>query len=114
MYFPKRIGFLAVFACYLAVVCWGQAPTGQIAGTITDSSGALVPSVNVTLTHPSTNTKRSTSSNQAGIYSFPALLPGTYELTVEKPGFQSETRSGVELQVGQVVGQDFSLKVGNV
>ena len=96
---------LAVFA---------QAPTAEITGSVTDPTGAAVIGSKITLTRPSNNLRRSVTSNDAGIYGFPALAPGVYDLRVEAPGFSSEVRNGVELQVGQVARLDFPLKVGNV
>src|SRR5262245_37206159 len=93
---------------------WGQATTGEITGGVTDPSGAAVAAATLTLTHPATNTKRSIVSNETGIYALPALQPGIYELRVEKSGFNSQIRSGIEVQVGQVVLADFALQVGNV
>src|SRR5579864_2296372 len=91
-----------------------QTPTAEITGTITDSSGAAVPAAAIRLIHTATNTRRSVSSNDAGVYDLPALPPGVYQLRIEKPGFSSEMRDGIELQVGQVARADFALKVGRV
>jgi hypothetical protein len=98
----------------LSAVCWCQAPTGEITGAITDPTGAAVAGATVTLTHPATNMQRSVMSNEAGIFALPALPPGSYDLRVEKPGFTTPVRTGIELQVGQVARLDFGLKVGNV
>lgn len=106
-----RFSLTLLLACTAAKA---QAPTGQITGTITDPTGAVVGGATVTLTNPATNLQRTTVSNDAGIYDFPALLPGVYNLKVEKQGFQTVTRSGVELQVAQVARLDFTMRVGNV
>ena len=98
----------------VASALWGQVTTGEITGVVTDPSGAAVAAATLTLTHPATNTKRSIVSNEAGIYALPALQPGIYELRVEKGGFNSQIRSSIEVQVGQVLRADFALQVGNV
>jgi hypothetical protein len=93
---------------------WAQTPTGEITGTVTDPSGAVVADATVTLTNPATNAVRTTKTNSTGIYDLPALPPGTYTLKVEMQGFNAELRSGIELQVAQVARFDTTLKVGNV
>src|SRR5262249_13535808 len=80
----------------------------------TDSAGALVPGVTVTVTNEGTNVTRQAMTNSAGTYSFPSLLPGTYRLRAEKSGFQSVMRSGIQLQVQQVARLDFRMEVGQV
>src|SRR3990172_4383121 len=98
----KLIMRVGILMCLLALAVWGQAPTGEITGTVTDASGAAVPGATLTLTHPATNTQREVSSNEAGVYSLPALPPGLYELKVSKEGFASQVRGGIELLVGQI------------
>src|SRR5580704_7545073 len=69
---------------------------GQINGLVTDVSGAAVSGVNVTVTNTGTHQERSTVANDSGQYSFPALLPGVYHIKVERQGFTTTLRSGVE------------------
>src|SRR5205085_4078791 len=57
---------------------------------------------------------RAVTTNSAGIYNFPALQPGVYNVRAELQGFQSEIRNGVELQVQQTARIDFQLRVGGV
>src|ERR1051325_336716 len=63
-----------------------QSPTGQISGTIQDSSGATIPEANVTLTNQDTGSTRTIASNSSGDFVFTALRPGTYTVRVEKSG----------------------------
>lgn len=98
----------------IASALWGQAPTGQVTGTVTDPSGAVVAGALVTLTNPATNIRRETTTNEEGLFNLPALPPGMYNLQVEAKGFPRERREGVELQVGQVAKIDFNLQIGNV
>jgi Carboxypeptidase regulatory-like domain len=88
--------------------------TGTISGFVTDPSGAVVPNATVTALLTQQGVRRSGESNAAGFYSFRALLPGTYNLTVEKPGFQRLDRTGITLTVNQNLRVDLSLKVGAV
>src|SRR5215471_18929374 len=87
---------------------------GEITGEVTDSTGGVVVSATVTITNPQTNFTRQATTNNAGNYNFPALLPGVYNVRAERQGFQTEIRTGVELQVQQVARIDFQFKVGSV
>ena len=90
-----------------------QIPTGEITGTVTDPSGAVVSGALITLTHRSTNKQRSVRTNTDGIYDLPALAPGGYDLKVEMLGFSAQVRNDIELQVAQVARLDVSLQLGN-
>src|SRR6266852_3675873 len=87
---------------------------GEITGEVRDSSGGVIGNAAVTVTNQATNGVRAASANQAGVYSFPSLPPGIYDLKVTAPGFQAVTRRGIELQVQQTARIDFSLQVGEV
>jgi hypothetical protein len=97
---------------FLCVPCAAQT-SGVITGEVKDSSGAIVPGATVTATHAGTNALRSTVSNNAGIYSFPALPPGTYAVKSELQGFRPVSRD-VELQVAQTARVDFTLDIGAI
>jgi hypothetical protein len=85
---------------------------GEITGEVKDQSGAVAPNVPVTAANTATNASRTTRTNEVGIYSFPSLLPGTYQVKVEAPGFEPMVRSNIELQVQQTARVDFTLAVG--
>jgi hypothetical protein len=86
---------------------------GEISGTVVDPSGAGVPNSTVTLTSTSTNVSRTEQTNEQGLYTFPSVPPGTYNVRVEHPGFKTTT-SNVEVQVQQSVRLDLTLQVGQV
>ena len=88
--------------------------TSSIVGEVTDQSGAAVPGASVTVTNLGTGAQRRTTTSSAGDYSVPNLSPGTYEIRIEKEGFQTVTVKSVDLGIGAVLRQDFALKVGNV
>src|ERR1700680_1981638 len=102
-----------VTSVVLALPCFGQT-VGEITGLVTDASGGVVVSATVTVTNPQTNFRRAATTNAAGNYDFPALQPGIYNVRVEAPGFRTEIRTGVELQVQQAARIDFQLNVGSV
>ena len=85
---------------------------GQITGVVTDASGAVIVGATVTVTNQATNVTQRVATNGSGVYSFPALFPGTYQLKAEMQGFQSMVRGGVALEVQQVVRIDFHMAVG--
>ena len=67
---------------------------GSIVGTVNDPSSAIVPGAKVTLTNTGTGEHRSTQTNSTGGYQFVNLIPSTYKVDVEMPGFQaSDSRS---------------------
>ena len=79
---------------------WAQRTTGDIRGVITDESGAILPGVTVTLRGPAVQGMPTTVSNESGVYRFPNLAPGTYEISVELPGFATKTQTGITVALG--------------
>ena len=93
----------------------GAAQTfGEITGIVTDPSGALISGARVAVKNKATGAARSAVSNEAGVYSFPSLPPGSYDLRVEKEGFRSSVRQGIELQVQQTARVDAALPIGQI
>jgi hypothetical protein len=87
---------------------------GEITGTVTDPTGAVVVRATVTVTNTGTNQAREVSTNEAGNYTVPFLVPGIYSVTARGSGFKLSTRSRVELQVGDVARVDFAMELGGV
>ncbi|MCC6390874.1 MAG: TonB-dependent receptor [Bryobacterales bacterium] len=92
---------------------WGQT-FGEISGEVRDPSGAGIPGVQVTATNTETNVARNTVTNDAGVYSFPAMVPGFYNVRAEKSGFKSVTRTDIQLQVQQSARLDIEMPIGQV
>ena len=92
----------------------GQSPKGTLTGTITDSSGARVPGVEVTALHVDTNQRFAAVSSDDGVYAIPSLPVGLFDLTAALAGFSTFKRTGVVLEVGQRLRLDVVLKVGEV
>lgn len=110
MSIPRLCGVVLVFS----LSAWSQAPTGEITGTVYDSSGGTIGGASITITNAATNLRRTASTNTSGIYSAPALQPGTYSVKVSVTGFKAEQRSNIDLQVDQIARLDFTLQIGNI
>jgi hypothetical protein len=94
---------------------FGQAgATGTILGTVTDSSGAVLPNVKVTVTNTQTNAAFRTVTSSAGDYNAPSLNPGSYKVDVAAPGFQTSKTDTFTLAVDQKVRIDVALRPGEV
>lgn len=85
--------------------------SGEIRGTVTDPSGAVIPGVSVTVLNVDTGVSKEETSNDAGIYDAVSILPGHYELTFTRSGFEKLVRKGINLTVGLTT-VDAQLTVG--
>src|SRR3989440_912692 len=92
----------------------GQAVNATLLGTVTDSSGAAVASVKVTITETNTGISRTSQTNDSGNYVFPDLPPGTYTVTAEQSGFKRASRTGVDVVVNTTSRIDLNLQAGNI
>ena len=102
---------LAVLALCLALPAFTQTlTTGDVAGVITDASGAVVPNATVTLKYPDTNETRTALSNSAGQYRFSLLKPGAYTISAQTPGLKSGLAK-LDVSVGQAQELNLSLTV---
>lgn len=84
----------------------------RVTGRILDPSSTPVANVSVELINTATKTAVSTTSNDAGVFLFQFLDPGTYQLLTAAPGFKKYVRSGLTLQTGQNAGVDVNLEIG--
>jgi hypothetical protein len=92
-----------------------QMITGDISGTVQDSSGAVIPAVNIVLSNAETGALRKVSSSANGDFVLIALRPGTYTLKVEKAGFQTYEQKGIVVAANQRVALGvIQLTVGQV
>ena len=91
-----------------------QVATGSIVGTVVDASGQLVPGAQVTVREVNRNTTTALTTDSAGVYTAPFLVPGTYEISVELQGFRSWIRRAIVLQVNDRLRIDAKLEVGTV
>ena len=106
----------ALFAALIGVSTLGfaQIGTSTMTGRVTDTTGAVVPRVQVTIVQTATNFKFSAVTNEEGIYRVPSLQPGQYRVTFEASGFKRLIRDEVDLRTGDVMAVDVALQVGAV
>jgi outer membrane receptor protein involved in Fe transport len=108
---------LVVLFCFLfilgslAPLAFGQSLiSGDIAGTVTDASGAVVPEISVTLHSSATGQQRTAVTSSTGFYRFSLLQPGSYTITVASHGFASQSKQ-IDVVVGQSITANFALSV---
>jgi outer membrane receptor protein involved in Fe transport len=97
---------LATFATMIGLA----QSTTVIQGTVTDSTGAVVPGATVTIHNDATGQERTVKTDTAGLYVFPAVPVGTYRVSAASPGMQTVVASHLVAQVAQTVQQNFTLK----
>ncbi|HYR88762.1 MAG TPA: TonB-dependent receptor [Terriglobia bacterium] len=108
------------FACIAIVVflsvslVFGQGAVAEVNGTVADQSGALLPGVIVTVTEEATGLVRTVITNESGRFVIPAVQPGRYTMKAEFPGFQTQTRNGLVVGVGQALTINLALTVGSL
>jgi hypothetical protein len=103
---------LALLAC--AAPAWAQLTRGIISGTVSDSSGGVLPGVLVTVTNQATGAIRTAITAESGVYRAPALEPGAYEVKAELQGFKTYQVSGIQVASGQEVTLNPALAVGGL
>lgn len=91
-----------------------QVAGATLSGTLTDSSGGVIPNGQVSIKNTATGVVRNVATDTAGFYTAPNLLPGTYEVTVTAAGFATSVQSGITLTVGAQQRLNFALQVGQV
>jgi hypothetical protein len=110
----KSVLFVFLLAALIAAPAWPQTQLGTLFGTVTDTSGAVVPGADVSVENASTGLKRDGRTDKSGEYRLVGLPTGSYTLRVEKEGFQTEVREGIALSPGAAIGINLSLVVGRV
>jgi hypothetical protein len=107
----KRIVLLLVVLMSVASAS-AQETRATLTGRITDATGAVVPSAQITVTQTDTGVETEAVTSKAGEYTVPFLQPGPYQLSVSAPGFRSFVHKGITLQTEQTVTENVKLVVG--
>jgi hypothetical protein len=111
----RRLAYVAVVVFLSAIPAFGQGfATGEFNGTVVDQSGGALPSVTVTVTQEETGLVRTADTNETGRFVLPAMKPGAYTVRAELSGFQTQTRTGIRIVVGQAVTLTFTLPIGTL
>jgi hypothetical protein len=114
---PRRLSAIGVFlsmfvACSMSHVTYGQGGEADVAGVVSDPSGAVLAGVQVTLTNTDTGVVRNLSTQASGDYRFTAVAPGTYSVAVHAQGFSPESINGLKLALGVHLQENITLKTG--
>jgi hypothetical protein len=105
------LALIVFFSCSIGAFAQ-LSTTATITGTVTDSSGALVPAATVTITNDATKVALKTQSNGRGVFVAPELNVATYSITIAKKGFKNYTVTGIELHPTETVQVNGTLTVG--
>src|SRR6266487_1600666 len=105
---------IAILLLTSAVALLAQTATGTIFGTVTDSTGGVVPGANVKAANILTGEIKTSWTDPAGSYLFPSLPVGEYRVEVEAAGFMKFIREGILLNVNRNARADAALQVGQV
>lgn len=109
----RALLFTVVLALVLSASgAWAQITAGQINGTVTDPTGAVVANAQVTARNPDTGLVRTAKTGPSGNYVVAQLPPGRYEVRIEAPGFATVVQKDVGILVGQFVTLNFQVKPG--
>jgi hypothetical protein len=104
---------LLVFAGLLAVPTAHGQTLSSITGTVTDSSGSVVQNAKVTATNDATAVSKSVVTSSAGTYTITDVIPGTYTVKIENPGFEVSVHNGVGVEVAKAATVDATLQAGS-
>ena len=108
-----RSSIVLAFLFLLSVTASAQFRAG-VQGTVTDSTGAVVPGARVVLTNKETSQQQETTTSDAGFYRFSSLPPGLFSVSVESPNFKKAIVEDVRVQAEEVRGQDVVLETGGI
>jgi len=113
--------FVASYAAIVAILtiaifsanpAYAQVSGATLSGTVTDPSGAIIGGAQVTITNKATGVSRAVTTDTAGLYSAPNLLPGPYEVAISAAGFSTTKQENITLTVGAQQTLNVSLKIG--
>ncbi|MGH9360077.1 MAG: carboxypeptidase-like regulatory domain-containing protein, partial [Terriglobia bacterium] len=105
---------LALSGLYSVRVAFAQVAGATLTGTVSDPSGAAIPGAGVSIKNTATGIVHKVTTDSAGLYSMPNLVPGPYSVTASAKGFSTLVRSGFTLAVGQRLQLNLAMQVGAV
>ena len=110
----RTTSVLFALAVFFSGAAYPQAVSTTIVGTVTDSTGSVVPNAKVTVTEVNTSVSRTGATNGSGNYTFSDLAPGRYSVTIQAPGFKRETHAAVDALLDTTTRVDVQLVPGEV
>src|SRR5580700_4213427 len=110
----RRLFVISTLGLLAASGVWGQTFQGAVRGTVSDPTGAAISIAKVTLADQATGIARATLTGAGGEYSFTAVNPATYTVSVESPGFKKLEKLGVVVNTQESLIVDLKLEVGEV
>jgi Carboxypeptidase regulatory-like domain/TonB dependent receptor-like, beta-barrel len=110
----RRCSCVAVVVFLFTHPVFGQGAVAEVNGSVADQSGALLPGATITITEEATGLVRTVVSNEIGRFVLPAVTPGRYAIKAELAGFQTQTRTGIAVLVGQAITINLTLPVGTL
>src|SRR5579863_6447913 len=111
--FALRLLITIVGVSLFSAGLFGQGSFGQILGTVTDQTGAVLPGATVTVTDTQRGLTRTMTTDAAGEYNAPNLIPSTYTVRVEAKGFKTLARENVVIEVNKEVRIDLTPQTGD-
>jgi hypothetical protein len=108
----KNFLLILVFMFFVSATDAGAQISGSVVGTVSDTSGAVVPQVSLVLTNLATNATRTTASSGTGDFSFPLVLVGQYSISAELSGFRKTEIPNLSVTLGEATRIDIRLAVG--
>src|ERR1700730_8758467 len=109
------IAFVAIaFSPLILIPVYAQVVGATLAGTVTDESGAVISNTQISIKNIATGLTRAVTTDPAGFYTAPNLLPGTYQITATAGGFATEVQTGITLTVGAQQVLNLTMQVGQV
>jgi hypothetical protein len=103
---------MLILAAMVVIPVFAQNTTADVVGTVTDSTGAVIPGASVELTNTETQEKRIVTSSPGGEYTFTLLKPSRYSLKVSAPGFKAFQISSFSIAAGDRAREDARLEIG--
>lgn len=116
--FSARAAIPAVFALVLSLTlaptAFGQGATGSLGGLVLDPGGAAIPGVNITARQAATGQVYQTTSTEAGLYVFPSMITGEYEVSAETPGFKKLSLDEIVIRTATRLALDLTMEIGEI
>ena len=102
----------AIVCLFFTMAAFAQSDRGTITGTVQDPAGGVIPTAAVVARHAETGSQYQTTTTSTGNYTLPQLPLGSYDVTVEAPGFEKFVQQGIRIFAAQTERIDITLRVG--